>query len=600
MSNPKELYASRIAILTVQIEKLTRQVRWFGTFRLLSFLAFPTALIGLHFSILAFIFSIIFLILFLYTVKRHLNLQQQKKHQQILLDFYKDELETLQQWNFSRFDDGKKFEKANHPYAKDLLLFGKHSIFQMISRTHPFLGQAFLAQEMTHFYTSAKDIKQQQEAVKEVSKCIGFKEHFLIHSREHQITAKQLTALYKWFHKNFTSHQINQLRIVGIIQPLIFTATLVLILMGVWSINFLLLPFFSMGLLLWPYFKRLNRLMSESDGVAPLLQQFMHIFQDIESRNFQSALLVEKQGLLKKTTFASSEIKRLFKAFKRLEFRLNLLVGIILNITCLWDAWCLYSIENINERFKHHFEDWLDTVRFFDAMISKGQFALNHANAIFPTVKEEGQISFNMVCAKHPLIAPEKSIGNDFNIEENGELKLITGANMAGKSTFLRTVGVNHILASIGLPVFCNAMTFKPMQLFTSMLTVDDLSEERSYFLAEVERLAKMVAHIGEKPDTLLIMDEILKGTNSHDKEEGSRRFIQKLISMNATGIIATHDLNLTHMETEYPSKIENLSFEVEHVGDQMQFDYTLRKGATQNMNAMQLLFNKGLIASKD
>lgn len=596
MQKPIDFYTVQVNVLKVEISKLLRKSRWFGSLRLFAFIAIPGVLIGFDFSMISGIVAFAAFLFFLFAVHSHININVLKKQKEILLSYYNDELESLKSWNFTRYDQGKQWDGAGHPFSKDLALFGNHSIFQMINRAHPHLGQKRLAKEVLYVNTTKEKVIAHQEAVKEISQLQDFKENFVVRSREKEINASQFSSMQSWFAFSYTIKQIKKLVSLGIIQTSIFGVVLAGVIWANVSASLLLIPFLTMVLFLAPYFKHLNALMSQSDGIAALLQQISHLLKEIESTPFASPLLKEKQAILLKKQSASSEIENLFKAFKRLEYRQNFIVGFLLNITCLWDVWSLRSIELIKVRFKGSFDDWIEVIQFFDAMLSKGQFAFNHPEAKYPLVEEEGGIHLKATLAKHPLIPPTKSVANSFEIESAGKIKLVTGANMAGKSTFLRTVGVNHILASMGMPIFAEQWSFKPMQLFTSMLTVDDLSEERSYFLAEVERLAHMVDFIAEKPDTLLIMDEILKGTNSHDKEEGSRRFIKKLMSLNATGIIATHDLNLTKMEDQYPAQLENLSFEVEHVEDQMQFDYTLRKGATKTMNALQLLKNKGLI----
>ncbi len=596
MINPNEFYAARQVALSNDIQILTRKARWVGTFRLVCFLAIPVLLYVFTLSQIGIILAILSFAAFLFLVKRHVDMQKKIRHHQLLLAFFTQELESLETWNFTHFEGGEEYQVSGHAFAKDLGIFGKHSLFQMVSRAHPHLGQGWLAHEMQHFFTTQKEIKNQQQGVQELAALPAFREKYFVYAHEESITGAQFKGISAWFDNTYGPTQHQRLKVFGIVQSIVFLVVFLLALVGRIPWSLLILPLASMGVFLGPYLKTLNRLMAQSDGIAAVLKQVMLLLQLIERTPFTAPLLVQQQGKLTQGHVASQEIHRLFKAFKRLEYRQNLIVGFLLNVTCLWDAWSLLRIEQLKGRFQNNFQVWLDVVRFFDAMNSKALFAFNHPHAHFPTVENEGGIHFDAQDMPHPLIPPRKAVANSFTLENNGAIKLITGANMAGKSTFLRALGVTHVMASIGLPVFCVSLSFKPMHLFTSMLTVDDLSEEKSYFLAEVERLAGMVNYLDQHPDTLLIMDEILKGTNSHDKEEGSRRFIRKLIALGATGIIATHDLNLTHMENEYPATIQNLSFEVNQVGERMEFDYKLRNGATQTMNAMRLLQSKGLI----
>ena len=224
-------------------------------------------------------------------------------------------------------------------------------------------------------------------------------------------------------------------------------------------------------------------------------------------------------------------------------------------------------------------------IAFFDAYNSLGNYGFNHYKQQYPTIVSTGVI--NAQQTGHPLLNPEACVLNDFKID-NEQFLIITGANMAGKSTFLRTVALHIVMANMGLPVCATKAQYAPIKLITSMRTTDSLTDDESYFYSELKRLKFIVDQI--KTDRyFIILDEILKGTNSTDKAIGSRKFIDKLVASKSTGIIATHDLSLTAAADEL-DEVANYYFDAQIVDGELYFDYTLKEGVCQNMNASFLL----------
>jgi len=230
-----------------------------------------------------------------------------------------------------------------------------------------------------------------------------------------------------------------------------------------------------------------------------------------------------------------------------------------------------------------------------DAYISLGNYAYNNPDFSFP-IKSDNLIVFSAKKLGHQLIDENKRVCNDFILGKRGTVCIISGANMAGKSTFLRTVAVNYILAMAGAPVCASEMSFIPQRLFTSMRTLDSLSENESYFYAELKRLGMLKHRIEEGDPVFFILDEILKGTNSADKSTGSKLFLQRIIQNEGTGLIATHDTSLGNLESDWPGAIVNKCFEIEIDGENIRFDYKLQDGITQKMNAVFLMKQMGIL----
>jgi DNA mismatch repair ATPase MutS len=273
---------------------------------------------------------------------------------------------------------------------------------------------------------------------------------------------------------------------------------------------------------------------------------------------------------------------------------MNILVGFFLNGLFLWDYHCTYRLEEWKYEYREMFPLWLEMIGKVDAYVSLGNYAFNNKDFTYPVISDNNVFSAKMV--GHPLIDENNRVCNDFSQKSRGAICIISGANMAGKSTFLRTIAVNYILGMAGAPVCAAEMNFIPMNLFTSMRTVDSLSSNESYFYAELKRLKTLITKIKNQEQVFFILDEILKGTNSADKSLGSKLFMKKLIVLGATGLIATHDISLGELENEHPESVYNMCFEVEIDGEIIRFDYKLKKGITLKMNAVLLMKQMGIL----
>ena len=297
---------------------------------------------------------------------------------------------------------------------------------------------------------------------------------------------------------------------------------------------------------------------------------------------------------------AGEAIQDLNQILAMLDQRNNILLAIPLNAFLLWDILYTRKLQAWQERYKDVLPHWLSTIAELDALCSLTNVHFNHPEFAVPSLKAEGEDYLTMHGAGHPLLSPKGRVDNDFVLKQEGQFVILTGANMAGKSTFLRTVGVNLILAHAGAPVCAKHMTLKPLKLFSSMRTTDSLQKNESYFFTELKRLKAIVDQLESGEALFIILDEILKGTNSKDKEQGSRAFLEKLLELKATGIVATHDLSLCTMMDEFPDRIRNMRFEIEIDDAGIHFDYLLRDGVCQNLNATFLMKQMGITGTKN
>jgi hypothetical protein len=362
-----------------------------------------------------------------------------------------------------------------------------------------------------------------------------------------------------------------------------------LLLVSLGQISFFLLAgWFFIGLLITlPYFKRVNHLYLEAGQIKHTFRQYHTLLNEIENLKLNASFAIKQQNKIqssnKKASLIFKEFSKILDAFDQ---RNNMLFGILGNGLFLWDLRQTYKIDKWISVYQNQVENWFDVISYFDAQISLSNYAYNHADHHFPEIKSKDHgISAEML--GHPLLDKKVRINNDFSIAEK-DFQIITGANMAGKSTFLRTISLSLIMSNSGLPVCAKNMSYSPIKLITSMRTTDSLAEESSYFYAEIVRLRFIVDQM--KDDKyFIILDEILKGTNSKDKAIGSKKFVEKLVKSGSTGIIATHDLSLCDIEQEYP-QIHNKYFDAKINNEELVFDYKLKDGICTNMNASFLL----------
>jgi len=339
--------------------------------------------------------------------------------------------------------------------------------------------------------------------------------------------------------------------------------------------------------------KKITKLGHASTKMQSTFQQYNRLLQIIEDVEFTAELLQEKKKQIVKEGKKTSEILKEFSILLgNLDQNNNVFYLIFGNGYFLRGLATSYKIEQWIATHGNAAHDWFEVISFFDAYISLSTFAFNHPKYAYPKIVDSDLVMHSKG-AGHPLLNPEKSVLNDFEIDAE-QFFIITGANMAGKSTFLRTVSLQIMMANIGLPVCAKEVTYHPIKLITSMRTTDSLTDDESYFFSELKRLKFIVDEI-QNDRYFIVLDEILKGTNSTDKAKGSRKFVEKLVGSKSTGIIATHDLSLCEVATELP-QIANHYFDAEIIANELHFDYRFKEGICQNMNASFLLKKMGIV----
>ncbi|MBN4070160.1 DNA mismatch repair protein MutS, partial [Olleya sp. AH-315-F22] len=519
---------------------------------------------------------------FLFLLSKHTNAKAHRELFRALLEINKQEI-AIGSGNFYDRFKGLKYQDQNHFYSLDIDLFGRGSFFQFINRTAIHEGTDKLAEVLKA--NKITDIEKHQEVIKELSSKPKWRQEYTAKAQLIYVeTPANIIVNWLKAYQKFSPKIMHWF-------PVVFGATSVLII--VLGIRELIpLSYIGYWLLLGlvitgRYLNKINELARYTSKVKDTFRQYALLLTQIETEVFTSELLKQKQKQIQsKNLKASSIFASLSKSLDALENRNNIFSIILGNGFLLWDIMQCHKIEQWMATYAGKVEDWFEVVSFFDAYNSLGNFTFNHPNYVFPKITGSKTI-INAQDLGHPLLDIDKRIDSDLLINDQ-QFFIVTGANMAGKSTFLRTVSLHIVMANVGLPVCAKASEYSPVKLITSMRTTDSLTDDSSYFFSELTRLKFIVDAIVKEP-YFIVLDEILKGTNSTDKAIGSRKFVEKLVASNATGIIATHDLSLCEIEKEL-DEVKNYYFDAEIINDELHFDYIFKVGVCQNMNASFLL----------
>lgn len=533
-------------------------------------------------------------LLFLLLLRRHETLSEKSNHAEAAQKIAEAELKAFRH-DFSSFNGMDERINPAHDFSFDLDIFGNNSICQLLNRTALKIGGEKLADMLEHPLTDKKDIKLRQQAVYELSQ----KEDFCLNFRIIGNLSDDVFSNPDDVQKSLSNNHKLKNRIfwtaMTFIVPAIYFIYFILLAVGLAPL-YLLLPLYLVTLALSSVpMKKVKEIWHSFDKKSKTLSAYSKLLEQVENTRFESEVLIKLQQTIVTGKPASAHIRKLASHIRNLDMAFAAPVLLILNPLLLWNV--LYALKTtkwLNQNAEKTMV-WFATLAETDALISLATFTSNKPHYIFPEISDT--VYFQGKQLGHPLIADEKCVKNDIEILSKPFFMIVTGANMAGKSTYLRTIGVNHFLASIGVPVCAESMTFFPGRLLTNLRTSDSLVNNESYFFAELKRLKMIIDNLKSGEEGIfIILDEILKGTNSQDKQKGSFALMKRLINLGANGIIATHDLALGELEKEFPHEIKNFHFDAHIQENTLSFDYTLRRGIAQNMNATFLMRNMGII----
>ncbi len=493
--------------------------------------------------------------------------------------------------NLTKFDGGATYIDPAHSYTSDLDIFGKQSIFQLLNRANTIEGKSRLASWLSQPQEESA-ILARQKSSQELSDKTDWTTSFLAHLKLGDHTTVDKSKLTQWLAGEEQVYGRKLYLVLSILGPLLGTLSVVLLslsiipygVFGIW----LLIGVGVVGLR-FKYASETALLLTPS---ITLLKNYRKAILHLEQESFESAQLQKIQSNFKQQNFlASAAIERLEKHLDQFQNRSNILY-ISLNIVFFLDIILLYRMEKWRKQYRAKVAEWMDQIGEMEALVSLAFHRHTFPDTVYPSFVKVPK--FEGVQLGHPLIPVAKRVSNDFNLGDTGRCYLITGSNMSGKTTFLRTLGVNMVLAQAGATVTAKSLELSKWTVFTSMRNQDDLSESVSSFYAELKRIKDLLGLLGQNPPVFYLLDEILKGTNSADRIKGSEALIKQLLKANASGCISTHDVELGNMASEWKGLI-NKSFNSDIKDDDILFDYQIKDGVCHSFNASKLMQLMGI-----
>ncbi|WP_222621621.1 MutS family DNA mismatch repair protein [Pontibacter cellulosilyticus] len=597
-NNRKEFYRQRAEALAAQESRAATKSRWVSWLRVGVFLA--GAGTAYHFfstdnQEAGAVAILVFYTLFILVMRWHSRLEF--THQQFLLlrKVNEEEIERLQ-GKLQHFDGGATFVDDHHPYTSDLDIFGQNSLFQLINRSVTSIGRLKLAR---WFRVAAPTpvILQRQQAIAELAaeNQLDWLQDLLAlprHFKHDEVTA---AVFIRWFSERSFYKQHGWVKVLVFVLPIVTLAAIAAWAYG--AVSGFVPSIFLIVQFILAYRFRVERdeYYDKSIGIYEAMRSYTRQLQHIEQKHFSSPLLQELQARLQQSgTKGSVIIHKLANIIDFFSWRLSTLMAFFLNSILMWDFVWMYRLENWRDRYLPQLEEMLDTLAQIEALASIASYQHANPDYAIPVLSEQ-PFELHAKELAHPLIFSVTPIANDFEMQGAGKTMVVTGSNMSGKTTFLRTVGINMVLAQMGAPVYADSMKLAPAQVYTAMRTADNLAENTSSFYAELKRL-RMLLELTEKGQPVLyFLDEILKGTNSRDRHAGAMALIRQLHKRNASGFISTHDLELGAMEQELPGSVYNYSFNSDIIGDEIKFDYKLHQGICRSFNASKLMQLMGI-----
>ncbi|WDF57549.1 DNA mismatch repair protein [Flavobacterium sp. KACC 22758] len=529
---------------------------------------------------------------FLFLMRIHSKLSFQKELTKAVLKINEDEIAYLKREKLP-FENGIEFNHFHHPYAYDLDIFGEHSLFQNLNRTATFIGKKTLANKLLNLFSN-ETILENQEAINELKTKIDWRQDFEALAIVSTDSKNSYNSLIHWI--SFKNNSLSKVLIaLSIILPTLFFGFVIAYFITSKAIilSYVTYIFIFNLIVLGRSLKRIQSEIAKADNIDKTIKQYSLLVQKIELEKFESKKLIELQKqLVSKNASASSHLKQLSELFSRMETINNFVTATLFNGSFLFNLHVLKALLKWKDNYAHELEKWINIIGEFEALNSLANLSYNNPDFVFPEINSEYKIGFENL--SHPLLNPAGRVGNDTYFYPQSFM-ILTGSNMSGKSTFLRSLGINMVLGGIGSVICASKANIHPLPVLVSMRLSDSLADSESYFFAEIKRL-KQIMDALEEGSAFVLLDEILRGTNSDDKRNGTIEVVKKVIAKNAIGAIATHDIEVCLTTNEYPDILTNQCFEVEIQNNELHFDYKLRSGICQNRSATFLMQKMGVI----
>jgi DNA mismatch repair ATPase MutS len=588
------LYQNKLAHFTKILVKINTKYNTISILRLLSvFLCLFFVFYYIKTDQTAYVISaFISFVGFIFLMRIHAGLSFRKQLTSALLTINQNEISYLKREKIP-FENGVEFNDFNHPYAYDLDIFGEHSLFQNLNRTATFIGKKTLAQQLLTL-NSNEHILENQEAINELITKVDWRQEFLALATISLDSKSAYDSLLHWI--RIKKRPLSKVVLtLSFVMPALFLGLLIAYFATDKNVllAYLSYVFIANTMILGMAIKRIKAEITQAENIDKIIKQYSLLVQQIENETFQSQKLKDlQQQLLFKNAKASQHLKVLSELFSSMDTIANLVVTTLFNGTFLYHIHVLKALLKWKENYSTELEGWMNLIGEFEMLNSLANLAHNNPDFVFPEINSEHKIGFSDL--GHPLLNPATRVGNDTHFYPQSFL-ILTGSNMSGKSTFLRSLGINMVLGGIGSVVCASQATIHPLPVLVSMRLSDSLSDSESYFFAEIKRLKQIMNVLDDKP-AFVLLDEILRGTNSDDKRFGTIEVVKKVLAKKAIGAIATHDIEVCLTTELYPETLTNQCFEVEIRDNELYFDYKLRNGICQNKSATFLMKKMGVI----
>lgn len=584
--NPNDFYNNKIRNCKKSLKQIEQKTSIFLYCKLLFFALFVASfVVWIYYSKdnmfwLYGTIGFMIYILFVHLDSRVIEKQRFIKKQVIVLS---NELRNLS--GIFTYDDGSKYISNNHPFTFDIDIFGQGSLFHRINRTITVEGANKLAKTLSNVGIDKEKIQQRQAAISELTHLTEFRISFQCIGEGNKpigynnivIEPEKLNiSLLKWI-----------VRISWCVTAIAFFTLVIITFLNISTVvplTILMISICINGMFSIYFFYRSGKIINRIDSLIKCVLQYSPVLELYSKNNFDSKLLNEIKAEFteqKKSVLKLRHIKELF------HFRNNAILWVLANCLFILDIYAVLKFLLWEKQNLSKLPQLFTSVAHLDALVSLANYNFNHPNTTLPQFTEKG---IDAQCVYHPFIMTRNIVGNDYVQEENS-ISIITGANMSGKSTFLRAIALNLILSNAGCKVFAEKFAFNPqIKLFTSMRTQDNITIGKSYFNAEIDRLSHAIDYSLSNYPTLLILDEVLKGTNSEDKLQGTLELLDFFSKQGFMAIVATHDIGVTLLEKEYgESKFKNYCFEIE-LNNPIVYTYKLFRGICKNRNASYIL----------
>ena len=589
-----EIYKAKKIRFSTALTTINKKYNSISILRLFTIVLF---LVSIYYYIknsqIIFVVAAIFLFgLFVFLMRIHTKLLFEKQVNKALFDINENEISYLER-NKIPFENGQEFNDFHHPYAYDLDIFREHSLFQNLNRTATFIGKKTFANQLLTLLPN-DEITRNHQAVKELSEKLDWRQEFLAFAKVSNDTQSNYETLLKW--STFNSTPLSKMSVfISYFSPLLFLGVLIAYVVTSNTFFASVLSYLVVInlMILGRFIKRIQAEIANSTNIDKTIHQYSLLLQKIENESFQSQKLIDlQQKLMFKKENASIHLKQLAGLFSNMDSISNFVTAIVFNGTFLFNLHVLKSLIQWKNDHADALENWLEVIGEFEMLNSLANFSYNNPEFVYPTLNTNFEIDFKDL--SHPLLNEKTRIGNDVRFHPESFM-ILTGSNMSGKSTFLRSLGINMVLSGMGSPVCASQANVHPLPVLVSMRLSDSLSDSESYFFAEIKRLKQIMDELENRP-AFVLLDEILRGTNSDDKRNGTIEVVKKVIGKKAVGAIATHDIEVCLTTNEYPNILTNKCFEVEIINNELHFDYKLRDGICKNRSATFLMKKMGVI----